>query len=199
MGWLKHVAMVQSEHPSEPRAQHPHTITISFVRRLRMSQRIILYAALWMLMVGGIEGCATIQPGSSTTLPSSAFFQADPGELKPLQAIAHAQDLRMKNCHKGPACEDAYYTRALVALFENRADAIMVFQELRTAMPNSRYEGATTGWLNLLQDASVSSPHHRALMVQLRHEVLRHLLERPDLTAVRAIKDHERRVAELAR
>ena len=199
MEWLKHVGMVQSEHPSELRDQHPHTTTISLVRRLRMSQRTILYAAFWLLMVGGIEGCTTIQPGSVTTLPSSAFFQADPGELKPLQAIAHAQDVRMKNCHKGPACEDAHYARALVALFENRADAITVFQELRTAMPNSRYEGATTGWLNLLQDASVSSPHHKALMVQLKHEVLQHLLERSDLTAARAVKDHERRVAELAR
>lgn len=105
----------------------------------------------------------------------------------------------MKNCHKGPACEDAYYIRALVALFENRADAITVFQELRTAMPNSRYESATTGWLNLLQDTSVSSMHNKALMVQLKHEVLHHLLERPDLTAARIVKDHERRVAELAR
>lgn len=164
-----------------------------------MSQRTILYAAFWIVMIGGIEGCATMQPGSSTTLPSSAFFQADPGELKPLQAIAHVQDARMKSCHKGPACEDAYYTRALVALFENRADAITVFQELRTAMPNSRYEVATTGWLNLLQDVSVSSSHHKALMVQLKHEVLQHLLERPDLTAARSVKDHERRVAELAR
>ncbi|HMZ54954.1 MAG TPA: hypothetical protein PKV55_10905 [Nitrospira sp.] len=164
-----------------------------------MSQRTMLYAAFWILMVGGIEGCTTMQPGSSTTLPSSAFFQADPVELKPLQAIAHAQDSRMKNCHKGPACEEAYYTRALVALFENRADAITVFQELRTAMPNSRYEGATTGWLNLLQDTAVSTSQNKALMVQLKHEVLHHLLDRGDLTASRAVKDHERRVAELAR
>ena len=75
------------------------------------------------------------KPGSSMTLPSSAFFPVDANELKPLQAIANVQDARMKNCHKGPACEDAYYMRALVALFENRADAITVFQELRTAMP----------------------------------------------------------------
>ena len=45
-----------------------------------------------------------------------------------------------------------------------------MFQELRTAMPNSRYEVATVGWLNLLQDASLSSDHNKALMVQLKQK-----------------------------
>ena len=112
-----------------------------------MSKHKAFYFTLLIVLVSVIEGCTTMQSGTSTTLPSSAFFPVDASELKPLQAIAHAQDARMKSCHKGPACEDAYYTRALVALFENRADAITVFQELRTAMPNSRYEVATLGWL----------------------------------------------------
>ena len=162
-----------------------------------MSHRTVLSFALLAVLVGGIHGCTTMQAGSATTLPSSAFFPVDVNELKSLQTIAHAQDSRMKNCHKGPACEDAYYTRGLVALFENRADAITVFQELHTAMPNSRYEAATTGWLNLLQDTAPSSKHHQALMVQLKQEVLHNLLERSDLTPRRTVKDHDRRVAEL--
>ncbi|MCW5797454.1 MAG: hypothetical protein KIT40_03055 [Nitrospira sp.] len=164
-----------------------------------MSQRTILCFTLSMMLVGGLEGCTTMKSGTSTILPSSAFFPVDASELKPLQAIAHAQDARMKNCHKGPACEDAYYTRALVALFENRADAITVFQELRTAMPNSRYEVATVGWLNLLQDVSLSSHHNKALMVQLKQEVLHNLLDRSEVATARPLKDHDRRVAELAR
>ena len=28
-------------------------------------------------------------------------------------------------------------------------------------MPNSRYEGATTGWLNLLQDTAVSTSQNK--------------------------------------
>jgi hypothetical protein len=151
------------------------------------------------MMTGGMEGCTIMKSGSSTTLPSSAFFTADPAEVKPLQAIAHAQDSRMKNCHKGPACEEAYYTRGLVALFENRADAITVFQELHTTMPNSRYEIATTGWLNLLQDTAPSSIYSKALMGQLKQEVLHNLLERSDLATVRSAKEHDRRVAELNR
>lgn len=164
-----------------------------------MSHRAVLCFTFLMLLVGGIEGCTMMKSGSSMTLPSSAFFPVDASDLKPLQAIAHVQDVKMKNCHKGPACEDAYYTRALVALFENRADAITVFQELRTAMPNSRYEVATMGWLNLLQDASLSSNLNKALMVQLKQEVLHNLLDRSEMATARPIKDHDHRVAELAR
>ena len=163
-----------------------------------MSHRTVPVFALMTVLVAGLHGCTTMsQAGSSTTLPSSAFFPIEANELKSLQAIAHAQDSLLKNCHKGPACEDAYYTRGLVALFENRADAITVFQELHTAMPNSRYDASTTGWLNLLQDTAPTSTHHQALMVQLKQEILHNLLERPDLTAVRSVRDHDRRVAEL--
>lgn len=164
-----------------------------------MLTRTYLCLALGLLMTGGMQGCTIMQSGSSTTLPSSAFFPIDTAELKPLQAIAHAQDSRMKNCHKGPACEEAYYTRGLVALFENRADAITVFQELHTAMPNSRYDASTIGWLNLLQDTAPSSLYSKALLVQLKQEVLHNLLERSDLTTVRSAKEHDRRVAELNR
>lgn len=164
-----------------------------------MLQQTLLCVVLGALMTAGMEGCTMMKAGSSTTLPSSAYFSSDVGELAPLQAIAHAQDTRMKICHKGPACEDAYYVRGLVALFENRADAIRVFQELHTAMPNSRYDVATIGWLNLLQDPAISSIASKALRVQLRQEVLHTLLGRSDLTTARNMKERDLRVAELSR
>ena len=162
-----------------------------------MLLRTFLCFALGALITGGMEGCALLQSGSSTTLPSSAFFPIEAAELKPLQTIGQAQDTHMKNCHKGPSCEDAYYTRGLVALFENRADAITVFQELHTAMPNSRYEAATTGWLNLLQDPAPSSTYSKALLGQLKQEVLNNLLEHSHVTTGRSAEEHDRRVAEL--
>lgn len=47
------------------------------------------------------------------------------------------------------------------------------FQELHTAMPNSRYDVGTIGWLNLLQDPALSSISNRAIRAQSRQEVLR--------------------------
>ena len=108
-----------------------------------MLLRTFLCFALGALITGGVEGWRYLQPGSSNTLPSSAFFPMNAAELEPLQTIGQAQDSRIKNCHKGSSCEEVYYTRGLVALFENRADAITAFQALHTAMPNSRYDAAT--------------------------------------------------------
>jgi hypothetical protein len=163
-----------------------------------MKSGTTLYVTLSIFLVLG--GCSMMKAtGTSTTLPSSAFFAVDASELQSLQTIAHAQDERMRNCHKGSACEDAYYTRGLIALFENRANAITVFQELHTAMPNSRYEVATMGWLNLLQDNALSSKHSRALLIQLKQAVLHNILERSDLAGTRNMKDYDRRVAEVNR
>jgi hypothetical protein len=149
----------------------------------------------------GLGGCSGLHgnTGNSTILPSSAYFTIEPSELKALQAIGHAQDLRLKNCSKGLACEDAYYTRGLVALFENRADAVAVFQELHTTMPNSRFDAATLGWLNLLQDNSPATKQNAALHAQLKQEVLHNLLERHELAIARGIKTQDRKVAELNR
>ena len=46
------------------------------------------------------------------------FFPADPDDLKSLNALSQAQDARIKACHKGNECEDAYYVRGLAALFD---------------------------------------------------------------------------------
>jgi hypothetical protein len=103
---------------------------------------------------------------------------AEPDELRMLQAISKAQEARIKACQKGQLCEEASYLRGLVALFENRADAMTTFQGLHDAMPASRYDAAIVGWLDLLQDPALASPHSRALMTQLKEEVLHTLTER---------------------
>ena len=154
---------------------------------------------LAVLITGAMGGCALIKGGSSATLPSSAFFRSDGSQLNKLRAIAMTQDSQIKACHKGLACEDAYYTRGLVALFENRADAVTVFQQLHTVMPTSRYDVATLGWLNLLQDSTLSSVSSHALREQLREEVLHTLLSHFDLATVQNGIARDVHIAELNR
>jgi hypothetical protein len=155
----------------------------------------VVGGAVLALTIGGCTGIAT--KASSTTLPTSAFFTTEPDELKILQALSHAQDARIKACHKGQECEDAYYVRGLVALFVNRADAITTFQGLHSAMPTSRYDTAAVGWLNLLQDQALSSQQSRALMMQLKEEVLQTLRERWNTALARQAKEAEGRLAEV--
>ena len=86
--------------------------------------------SIWLLFTITIWGCTLTKTSSSTILPSSAYFAVDPSELKSLHALARTQEARMKGCPKSTGCEDAYYTRGLVALFENRADAINMFHRV---------------------------------------------------------------------
>lgn len=158
------------------------------------------YVALLTCIIWGMDGCTMFPSRSSATLPSSAFFPVEPPELNRLQAIGRAQTVQMKQCHKGPSCEDAYYTRGLLALFENRADAISVFQELHTVMPESRYDSATTGWLHLLQDRASSSSESKAVLLQLKQQVLLDLLEHRnggEGLVEQNTDTHEKRIAEL--
>src|SRR5688500_2291086 len=97
---------------------HTTSHTACFLGGPPILQRTLFCLALGSLLAGGIQGCTMMKGGSSTVLPSSAYFPADAVEFTPLQAIAHAQDTRIKSCYKGPACDDAYYARGLVALFE---------------------------------------------------------------------------------
>jgi hypothetical protein len=158
-----------------------------------------LFVASLVLLLS-ISGCGFAKPRSIVALPSSAYFTADPAELKALQALGKAHEVRMKACTKSaPLCEEAYYGRGLVALFENRADAINIFQELHTTMPNSRYAASTLRWLNLLQDSAPASNHNTVLFAQLRQEVLHSLLDRDESSVVRRTKEQERKLAEVSR
>ena len=164
-----------------------------------MMQRILRIGVMGVVLVAPIGGCTFMPTSSSATLPTSAFFTVEPDELQTLQALSKAQDAQIKACHKGRECEDAYYVRGLVALFENRADAISAFQQLHTMMPTSRYDVATIGWLNLLQDTALSSHHSRALKSQLKEEVLHILRERWNTALARQTKETEGRLADLRR
>jgi hypothetical protein len=136
------------------------------------------FSILSTLFVLTMWGCA----GHKTALPSSAYFPTEPSELELLHGIARTQEARVKACRDESACEEAFYTRGLVALFDNRADAINIFHELRTTMPQGRYATDSIRWLYLLQESFMPNAHHAALQAQLRQVVLRTLLERADLT-----------------
>ena len=53
MEWLNPVSMVQSKYSrASKRSASTHTTIVALVRRLKMSQQTMLYAAFWILMVG---------------------------------------------------------------------------------------------------------------------------------------------------
>ena len=101
-----------------------------------MNGRNVAHSSLWVLLISGFLGCAGAGP--FVTLPSSAFFETDVKEREALQVVSRTQEARRANCQQNASCEEVTYLRGLVALFENREDAIHAFQELRTTVPNGR-------------------------------------------------------------
>ncbi|WP_447598613.1 hypothetical protein [Nitrospira sp. Nam80] len=146
------------------------------MRRISVMLALILWST-W--------GCTTVRTTSSAALPSSAYFVADPSDLEALHTLARTQEARMRACHNPVACEQASYTRGLVALFENRADAINIFQELHITVPDGHYAAESLRWLYLLQERFTPSVHNTALQAQLRQAVLRALLDGTDVTVSR--------------
>ena len=57
-----------------------------------------LSAAVSVLLLFSLSACMAAKPRSSAVLPSSAYFPADPTELKALQALGKAHETRMKTC-----------------------------------------------------------------------------------------------------
>lgn len=161
-----------------------------------MHSRMFTRISLWLILVTGFWGCAG-GPGLAVTLPSSAFFEADSKEQEALRVVSRSQESRRANCRQSATCEEVTYTRGLVALFENREDAINAFQELRTTMPDGRYAASSARWLALLQGGQLASARQGPLFIQLRQEVLHGLLEPDSLAANRRLKEQERRIAEL--
>ena len=150
---------------------------------------------LWFLLVG-VSGCAS-GGGSSVTLPSSGYFETSANEREALQVVSRAQEARRANCQQHATCEEVAYTRGLIALFENREDAINIFQELRTTAPNSRYAASSSRWITLLQGADAMSARQGLLSKQLRQEILQGLLEPETLAVHHRMKEEERPLAEM--
>lgn len=149
-----------------------------------------------LLLLISAPGCAG-GAGSSVTLPSSAYFETTAKEREALHVVSRNQESRRANCQQNATCEELTYTRGLIALFENREDAINVFQELRTTVPNSRYAVSSSRWISLLQGGDAISARQGLLFLQLRQEILQGLLEPETLAANHRLKEEERRLAEM--
>jgi hypothetical protein len=155
-----------------------------------------MFAQGFLLLIAVAAGCGG-RAGSSVTLPSSAYFEADLKEREALQVVSRGQESRRANCEQSATCEELTYSRGLVALFENREDAINAFQELRITAPHGRYAASSSRWIALLQGGQSASSRQSPLFIQLRQEILHGLLDPDTLAANRRMKEQERRIAEM--
>ena len=127
-----------------------------------------------LLFAASMGACSLITPPPS---PTSPFFFADARDAKLYQALARKQEALLGRCAESHSCDHVNFTRALVALFENRELAARHFQKVVAIAPKSRLALTSLLWLRLLENGW--SPFWgEGLFAETTERLVRDLLDR---------------------
>lgn len=102
-----------------------------------------------------LAGCA-----AWTTPPpaSRPYFSAEPREVKTFQALAKKQESLASKCGESHFCDQVYYTRGLLGLYESREVAEKYFEKVLAIAPKSHLGASSKAWLELLQQPTAPGP-----------------------------------------
>ena len=105
-----------------------------------------------------LAGCAAW----TTTPPSGTrpYFSAEPQEVKVFQTLAKKQESLASKCSESNSCDQVYFTRGLLGLYESREVAGKYFEKVLTVAPKSQLAASSKAWLELLQQPTV--PGHKS-------------------------------------
>lgn len=99
-----------------------------------------------ILMTGG--GCAS---WSSPPQMSQPYFVLDPSDAKTFHMIGKKQDAVAAKCQEHNSCDHAYFTRALIGLYESRNVAIRYFEKVIAVAPRGQLAASSRLWLEQIQ------------------------------------------------
>lgn len=95
-----------------------------------------------------LSGCASWAPEPSGSQP---YFTVEPAEAKAMHALAKKQDGVVAKCGEHNSCDHAYFTRALLSLYESHDAAVRNFEKVIATAPRSQLASSSRLWLQLLQ------------------------------------------------
>jgi len=101
--------------------------------------------AIAIFTLGGCASWSSIPPSSQP------YFTAESGDVKALHGLAKKQDAVIARCTDKNSCDQAYYTRALIALYESRDTASKYFQKVIAVAPQGQLAVSSKLWLQLLR------------------------------------------------
>ena len=117
--------------------------------------------AMWLrlgsglLMTGILWGCAMV-PGAPPS-GSAPLFQADATDTIILQAVHREQETLLSTCTQHRSCDQVHFTRAMVALFQNRETAAASFQQAIAAAPKGPFSDSSALWIRFLSNPTLYS------------------------------------------
>jgi hypothetical protein len=144
---------------------------------------LIVRAAILSTILGG---CTAWSP----TPLDRPYFALDSTESKVFQSLARKQDSVVEKCGETDSCDQAYFTRALLGLYERREIAEKYFGKVMAVDPKSQFAASSKAWIQLLQrhaapasvswlDALLGAPaiaNMNAAMVKATDRLVRDLL-----------------------
>ena len=150
---------------SEPSRSVPSAkLVLAKALRPRRKKGIAMWLRLGsgLLMTGMLWGCAMVD---GTPPPGSApLFQADSTDTVLLQAVHREQETLLSTCTQHRSCDQVHFTRAMIALFQNREAAAASFRQAIAVAPNGPFADSSARWIRFLanwtfQPASADEPN----------------------------------------
>lgn len=101
---------------------------------------------------GALLALASFSACAPAVSPTSPFFMPDAADLSRYQNLVQAQETQLATCAERAICDRLRFTRALVALYENRETAVRQFQKVVAISPDGRLASSSRVWLQVLKD-----------------------------------------------
>ena len=113
--------------------------------RKAVSLRRDLIIVISSLLLAGCAAWATPIPGSQP------YFSADSREVKLFQSLVKRQESLASKCGESNSCDQVYFTRGLLGLYEGREIAEKYFRKVVAVAPKSQLAASSKAWLELLR------------------------------------------------
>jgi hypothetical protein len=82
---------------------------------------------------------------------SQPYFRVEPSDARAFHMLGKKQDAVAARCQEHNACDHAYFTRALIGLYESRDVAIKNFEKVIALAPKSQLAISSRLWLQQIQ------------------------------------------------
>ena len=85
---------------------------------------------------------------------SQPYFTVEPSDARAFHLLVKKQDAVAAKCQEHNACDHAYFTRALIGLYESRDIATKNFEKVIAVAPKSQLATSSRLWLHQIQQDS---------------------------------------------
>ena len=103
---------------------------------------------LMLVLVTG--GCASWSPPPI----SQPYFRLEPSDARAFYQLGKKQEAVAARCQEHNSCDHAYFTRALIGLYESRDVASKNFEKVIAVAPKSQLAASSRLWLQQIQQDS---------------------------------------------